>query len=476
MADYINTVRFPAHDGEVQSQIDAADAEGGGRVVLHPEVNYDLNDPVVVPPNVELDCAGAAIRPTGDFDVFHVYPDARIIRPRVDLAWFNGSEYTSDVFRFDASYGGYFAGDCGVRGGVTLADSCDATVFHLVVDDGETNSIGLVENDHDIKRSPGTSGTTVDTAVHLENNDGVQFINGNSFTGMHYAADNGIRQTGVSGAKINGNEFHQVVHPTGNSSGGGWVVEAGSENLADGKFWDGQKWDRGMWVIESTAGSRNALVTNDSGLDEHVVDNSGDPTNRVSSHHEVGTTAGTVNPAYGREASASGMSSAAYGESARANYARTLSLGFRASCEAKNAGAIGPGAIANGPKAWAIGRNSTAAERSSVFGDNSFAHGEKSAVVGQSSEASGAGSVAIGWNAFSGGSGSISFGIGTSVDADDVGRIGVDQLAFGAVADTLPDANLRNGELTIDADESAGEFVVRYRDTNGVVQTVNLPW
>jgi len=83
--------------------------------------------------------------------------------------------------------------------------------------------------------------------------------------------------------------------------------------------------------------------------------------------------------------------------------------------------------------------------------------------LGQFSEASGNRSVAIG---------------GDQVDmpVDDAGRIGVDQLVFGAAQNTVGDADLNTQELTIDADESNNQFVLRYKDSSGTIQTASLGW
>jgi len=163
-----------------------------------------------------------------------------------------------------------------------------------------------------------------------------------------------------------------------------------------------------------------------------------------------------------------------------------------------------------GPTDVAIGQNASAgtsggesSQRSVAVGDNAVA--ESIAVaVGEGAEATGATSGALGSNAVADSEDAFAFGVGadatatgahamgrdTVASANDaiaigrsvttatanVSRIGGAQFVFGATRDTIADADLNNGEMTAELDESNSAFRLRGKDSSGTVREATVAW
>jgi len=83
-----NTLVAPP--GSLQSTIDSATTSGSygasplRKVRLQSGMTYEVNEPLKVKPNVELDCNGAQFVPTRDVDVLHVYENTKVVDPFVN--------------------------------------------------------------------------------------------------------------------------------------------------------------------------------------------------------------------------------------------------------------------------------------------------------------------------------------------------------------------------------------------------------
>lgn len=157
---------------------------------------------------------------------------------------------------------------------------------------------------------------------------------------------------------------------------------------------------------------------------------------------------------------------------AGAQTASSIAIGTAAlTSSAANAIAIGNGAEAG--EGVAIGSSTSVSNAGDVcLGHGSGAVGGGSVAIGQDSNADGSSlnSIAIGDTATTSATGAVSIGGSTSVGTANVGRVGVDQLVFGAVQDTLADANLNNSELTLDIDETNGQVIARLKNSAGAVK------
>lgn len=149
--------------------------------------------------------------------------------------------------------------------------------------------------------------------------------------------------------------------------------------------------------------------------------------------------------------------------------------------------AVGPNAAGNGIQNVVIGDSATGGTNGNdvaigykagqnvrrdnvIIGSFATSGGVESVAIGKSSNGSD-NSVVIGYSASATGGGAVAIGKHTSVATAGVGRIGVNQLAFGGVQDTLADADLNNSELTLDIDETNSQFIIRAKTSGGTVVT-----
>lgn len=102
--------------------------------------------------------------------------------------------------------------------------------------------------------------------------------------------------------------------------------------------------------------------------------------------------------------------------------------------------------------------------------------GVESSAAGSGSRAGGDNSLAVGVRSNAGANNSIAVGNRTSVDTIGGGRIGVDQLVFGATQGTFADEALNNGEATLEIDEADGAVVLKIKDSTGTVNTATVAY
>lgn len=186
---------------------------------------------------------------------------------------------------------------------------------------------------------------------------------------------------------------------------------------------------RGGLVIESEASSDNKIVDITTSPRFSVVDNKGDSTNTVCGFGEIALPAGGA------------------------------VVGERASLSSDPVQEVVVGAEA-----------SSANRRNTVTGWDAEATGESGTAIGRRASANGF-STAIRNGTTTTAPGALALGQNVMVGTGDLGRIGVEQLVFGGQQNTIADADLANGELTIEADEATSQFKIRYKDSSGTVQT-----
>lgn len=192
------------------------------------------------------------------------------------------------------------------------------------------------------------------------------------------------------------------------------------------------------------------------------------------------TTAGTTGAtAIGNLASATGLFSVALGHGAKVTDDESIAIGD-ATVDTGTSGdiniAIGQGAaVLQGSDALAIGPGASASQQEIVsIGHDTAVSGSWAVGVGRNVNVSASSGLGVGRDANVTGMDGVAIGPYANVTNDKAGHIAVDQLRFGAVSGTIPDSSLGNGEMTIEADETNGQFTLRYKDSNGVVQTSTL--
>lgn len=535
--------RYVAAPGDVQSALDAAASDGDGAVVvLHPDETYTFESPIDVYENVELHCNGAFIDQQSDNDVFTVHGGGSIYNPFVDVS---GIAFTSAVFRFDTEISNtvYRAHQrTKVSGGKTFGDFGQGTLFKFYQNNASTGRLTFVECDH--------RGTGIGTVVDIESAHSDGWINSNTIRGNYGTYEYGIVQSGPGNASSN--TYRMDLQPVDGNVGTTvttWDLDAGHNNLFDGRLWDAQNHSSDAWVIGANAGEHNALLSWNWFSDSRVSDNKGDQSNALIQPRHI-FSGPNNNLALGELADASGQSATALGRNASASVGRTVSVGEDSSAggdrstavghnaqvtsSSAMATAVGQGSYANANYTTAVGRNSTAdgtentsfgydssatGARTSAFGgsaianaDNSIAFGQGaevlegnslSAAIGKSASVSGQYGVGIGESAAVGDSHgtavgytasvttrgtavgsqaqansykSLALGQGVVVDVARGAVIGGDQAAFGAISGTFSDTDLSNGQMVVDADETNERFDIRYKDTNGAVQTGTVKW
>lgn len=423
-----NNVRVAAK-GNVQDKIDSvASADvSRGKVILRPELEYDFTG-IRVKDGVTLDYNGATVTPTTDADIHEIEPEGRVVDPTVDLT---GVVFTSNVFVFNTAFAGAYRDPTlqpthSVDGGLTIGDDNDETVFYL----RETQGVQL--SYLEVRHRSVNCYDSID--IHAD--DPGSIVNGNKFYGSHTRVHGtGVHTRGTN--IIQQNQFYVTVNPDVNngSDGPAWHLELGDDNLYQGAIFDPGVWND-AWRIESGGGSDNTILTNTQSVHGNVTDNKGDASNSV---FQVGL----------------GIFGGHGGE---------LGIGVNGSLGGNFATGFGEGFTADGNRSVAIGEGAAApsnADRSVAIGENADSTLD-SVVIGQATAANAQNVVAIGRNAEVGNEGG--------------GRITVDQLVYGATQDTFANADLNNGEMTIDADEANSQFILRYKDSNGTVQTATIAW
>lgn len=236
--------------------------------MLRPNVDYAPTTPWDVWPNVTLDCNGAAVVPTTDNDLINVHPTATVLQPRVDL---NSVVFTSNVFVFDTAFtGDYFRdGITEIRGGYTLGNFNDSTVFHLYQNNGEAlSNVRVFHNSVDC-----------DVTCDIYSPEPTGYINGNWFSGLWSDDRIGIH---THGGATNGNIFDVILEP-GSFSEVGWGLETGEFNKLRGYIWDAHTYDIASWRIGANAGEYNIMhaIASGASIVNNTIDNLGSPTNNV---------------------------------------------------------------------------------------------------------------------------------------------------------------------------------------------------
>lgn len=139
-------------------------------------------------------------------------------------------------------------------------------------------------------------------------------------------------------------------------------------------------------------------------------------------------------------------------------------LGNSAALSAEDGAAIGPYAESNAQYAIALGRNA-------------IASGYRSMALGRGSEANTDYAVTIGDVATASAQNALVTGRNETVATANVARIGQNQLVFGGNdGGTIANADLNNGEITIEFDEANTQFIIRGKDSSGTVQTATVTY
>lgn len=232
----------------------------------------------------------------------------------------------------------------------------------------------------------------------------------------------------------------------------------------------------------------------------------------------------------GRNAEAGGIGSVVIGNNADATSSNTVAVGQEANADAASTVAIGANADALGSFSYAlggaarstysiaIGASSEVSDRESIsIGHSTYAGGSASVALGENAD-TGTGddsvaighdattaaqdAIALGWLAESTALAGISIGRGTTSDAKGAIALGIDaealgigsialgdgalaqrdgeahinceQLRFGADTETVSDQDLREGEMTVGANETASQFEITYKDSGGNIQTGSI--
>jgi hypothetical protein len=138
----------------------------------------------------------------------------------------------------------------------------------------------------------------------------------------------------------------------------------------------------------------------------------------------------------------------AVGSSADAGENQAVAVGFETEVISNFGTAVGTDAVADFHSV-AIGHNaSTAGDYQTAFGDSTTVSARRG----------------------------IALGADTTVATQDVCRVGVEQLVHGGTRDTIADADLNNGELTVELDESNSAFRLRGKDSGGTIREATIAW
>lgn len=226
--------------------------------------------------------------------------------------------------------------------------------------------------------------------------------------------------------------------------------------------------EKGRWYIETDAGSGGNLWR------LHYADGSSWSANGWKMP-ETTTEDAVVN-----QSLTIGFDALELGDGANANGpTANVALGKDATADINNAGgaiAVGAGASALSNSTVAVGDNADAQTyNATAVGSGATASGRDSVALGRESSVQ-AQSIAIGEFASANASGAFVVGSDEIVSTANVGRIGVDQLVYGGTRDTIADADLNNGELTVELDETNSAFRLRGKDSGGTVREATIAW
>ncbi|AXR81486.1 hypothetical protein [Natrarchaeobaculum sulfurireducens] len=207
------------------------------------------------------------------------------------------------------------------------------------------------------------------------------------------------------------------------------------------------------------------------------------------------TAVGHETDAEGTGATALGQLADALGTNAvairgAAGETNAIAIGVNTDAAEESSVAVGDGASVEGPDSVAVGTNASVGEdddNALAMGADSEAGDRRAVVYGASAEAGGHGAVAIGFSTLASALSStaigrdaeaiaqraVAIGRGAVATNDGEAHIACDQLRYGANAEeeVIDDQDLDEGEMTAVADEDEGEFQLRYKDSDGDIQT-----
>lgn len=230
---------------------------------------------------------------------------------------------------------------------------------------------------------------------------------------------------------------------------------------------------------EDAVGIGSGVTADSSGATAVGTDATSTSTNGTAIGKGTGVD-GTDSTAVGSRASATALYSTALGMDAVAKDEGGIAIGRDATVDSGTGSdynlAIGAGAeILQGTDALAIGRNAVADNQEVVsIGNDISVSGSWAVGVGRNASITGSEAVGLGRDTNVTSTAGVAIGPYANVATDNVGHIAVDQLKFGAINGTIPDAELDNQEMTIDADEANSQFQIRYKDSSGSIQTGTL--
>jgi len=177
------------------------------------------------------------------------------------------------------------------------------------------------------------------------------------------------------------------------------------------------------------------------------------------------------------------------GDASIANSQQAIALGADATTSGD--GCIGLGYQADGggtrgigigyqtfgaPNAVAIGEQAGVGSSGVAIGQFAFGFGGSEVCIGPSASAGGSNAVALGSSASASSSGEIAIGPSAGLGVANAAHVAADQLVFGGTRDTASDADLSNGEMTVEIDEANSAFRLRGKDSTGTVREATVPW
>ena len=256
-----------AAPGSVQTAIDSAASNGGGKVVLDPTKRYDqpssawkLKDDVI------LDFNGAILYGTGnlpDTDIIHVFPGSQVHSPRINL--YNGGDgysssngYRGRVFSLDTKWGSYFARGATIQNGLIIAAGGTGTACYLGVTQNRTFITHLSLNfDVGIPRDS-SANSAIDTGVHMDTTEAGSdgWINGVHIGGHWRYVNTGVLQEGANGQRANQQNFNlfQVQLQAPKDANAFWQIKDPTWarlNRWWGMIWDMRRYSGEAWKIDS---------------------------------------------------------------------------------------------------------------------------------------------------------------------------------------------------------------------------------
>lgn len=263
-----------APPGEVQSKINEAEntsnvSEGVYTIVsLRSNTMYDPDRTWKVKRGVILDFSGATVRPSTDRDVMHLYPDAQLVRPRIDL---RDIEFSSNVITLDTAYDGHYGlvvNKTGIRDGHIIASPGQGTAIQI----RETKGGSVVNPEFEMNIQGFDK--TIDIYAEKESS----FINSVSFQGSIANYRVGIHQRGKG--KSNGNLYQLHTQPFDPVTETLWKLDGNTRyNILEGQIWDPSMYSDYVWKISESSGGYNCLFNRLAFLDHEHIKNDSEPTN-----------------------------------------------------------------------------------------------------------------------------------------------------------------------------------------------------